>query len=190
MRMEPGEETLPLADIIARRFSSRRFSPEPVAEELIETVLEAARWAPSYGNRQSWRFVVVRDPDNLAAVHEALTRGNAYAKVAPVLIAQCAAPEDAQIVAGKEYYLFDGGLALAQLLLQATALDLHVHPMGGFDEAVVKAALHIPDHVRVLCLIALGHPGRLEDLDERTRERELRPRVRKARDEMRGWERY
>jgi nitroreductase len=180
----PGNGTLPLADIIARRFSSRRFAPDPVAPELVTAVLEAARWAPSYGNRQSWRFVVVRDPAALERVHAALTRGNAYAKVAPVMIALCADPEDGQIVDGKQYYLMDGGLALENLLLQAVALDLHAHPMGGFDETMVRFALSIPEHVRVLCLTALGHPGRLEDLDERSMERELRPRTRKTLDEI------
>jgi hypothetical protein len=56
--------------------------------------------------------------------------------------------------------------------------------MGGFDETMVRFALAIPEHVRVLCLTALGHPGRLEDLDERSMERELRPRTRKTLDEI------
>jgi len=175
-----------VVDIIRQRASSRRFAATPVAPELIETLLEAARWAPSYGNRQPWRFVVVTAPDVLARVHEALTRGNAYARVAPVLLALAADPEDAQIVTGREYYLMDCGLALENLLLQATALGLHAHPMGGFDEEIVRAALDIPESVRVVALVAVGHPGRLEDLDERARERELRPRSRKALDELRA----
>jgi nitroreductase len=180
----------PLADIIARRFSSRRFAPDTLSDDTIETLLEAARWAPSYGNRQPWRFVVAREPAVLGAVHEALTRGNVYAKVAPVIIALCGAPEDGQIVDGKEYYLMDGGLALENLLLQAVELGLHAHPMGGFDENTVRAALSIPDHVRVLALTAIGYPGALEDLDERTRERELRPRNRKEIDEVRAYDRW
>ena len=165
-------------ELIARRWSSRRFASTPVPAAAIDTLIEAARWAPSYGNRQPWRFVVVRDPERLAAVHEALTRGNAYAKAAPVLIAVCGNPEEGQIVAGKQYYLMDAGMALENLLLQAVALDLHAHPMGGFDEAIVRDALGIPEDVRVLALVAVGYPGRIEDLDERTRERELRDRTR------------
>ena len=157
---------------------------------MIETLLEAARWAPSYGNRQSWRFVVVRDSAVLARVHEALTRGNAYAKAAPVLIALCGDPEDGQIVDGKLYYLLDAGLALENLLLQAIGMGLHAHPMGGFDEAIVREALAIPEQVRVLALIAIGWPGRLEDLDERTRERELRERRRLPLDAIRSFDRW
>ena len=175
-------------DLLRRRWSSRRFAPTPVAPEAVESLIEAARWAPSYGNRQPWRFVVVMDPDVLVAVHGALTRGNAYAKAAPVIIAVCANPEDAQIVDGKQYYLMDAGMALENLLLQAVALELHAHPMGGFDETMVRDVLGIPEQVRVLALVAVGHPGRLEDLDERTRERELRERTRKPLDEIRSYD--
>jgi nitroreductase len=184
------DATLPLLDVIARRFSSRAFASTPLSHAVIETLLEAARWAPSYGNRQPSRFVVVRDPEVLRAVHEALTRGNAYAKVAPVLIAVCGNPEDGQIVTGREYYLMDAGLALENLLLQAVTLGLHAHPMGGFDEQVVRDALGVPAQLRVLALVAVGYPGNVADLDERTRERELRPRSRKDLDEIRAYDRW
>jgi nitroreductase len=180
----------PLADIIGRRFSSRRFSPAPLPGDVIETLLEAARWAPSYGNRQPWRFIVARDPAVLEPVRDAFTRGNAYARSAPIIIALCGTPADGQIVDGKEYYLMDAGLALENLLLQAVDLDLHAHPMGGFDEQIVRGALTIPDHVRVLALVAVGYPGALDDLDERTRERELRPRSRRDIDEIRAYDRW
>lgn len=188
--MKPGEETLPLLGAIAERYSSRRFAPTQLDPEIVETLLEAARWAPSYGNRQPARYVVVSRPETLAAVHEALTRGNAYLRAAPVLIAVCGRPEDGQIVEGKEYYLLDAGLGIENLLLQAFAMGLHAHAVGGFDEGVVRAALGIPDDVRVLALVGVGYPGRLEDLDERTRERELRERTRKPREEVRSWERW
>lgn len=177
-----ADERQALHDLLARRWSSRAFAAEPLPDGAVEVLIDAARWAPSYGNRQPWRFVVVQDRERLAAVHEALRRGNAYAKVAPVLIALCANPDDAQIVDGKYYYLLDAGLALENLLLQAVALGLHAHPMGGFDEAMVHTVLGIPAQVRVVALIAVGWPGRLEDLDERTRERELRERTRLPRE--------
>jgi nitroreductase len=176
--------------LIAQRWSSRRFAPDPLSDQEIETLIEAARWAPSYGNRQPWRFVVARADATLAALHAALTRGNAYATVAPVLIALCGNPDNGQIKDGKQYYLMDAGMALENLLLQAVALSLHAHPMGGFDEALVRDVLGTPDQIRVLALIAVGRPGRLEDLDERTRERELRERTRKPHDAIRADERW
>lgn len=180
----------PFHELLSRRWSSRRFAPDPLPDGAVESLIEAARWAPSYGNRQPWRFVIVRNPETLTAVHTALTRGNAYARAAPVLIALCGNPVDGQLVDGKQYYLMDAGMALENLLLEAVALDLHAHPMGGFDEALVRGVLGIPEHVRVLALIAIGRPGRLEDLDERARERELRERIRRPRDEIRSYDRW
>lgn len=188
--MSSSDAPPPIHDLLSRRWSSRRFAPTPLPESVVETLIEAARWAPSYGNRQPWRFVVVMGPTTLAKVHEALTRGNAYAKAAPVLIALCGDPDDGQIVDGKQYYLMDAGMALENLLLQAVALGLHAHPMGGFNESMVRDVLSIPEPVRVLALVAVGWPGKLEDLDERTRERELRERTRQPRDRIRtfdGW---
>jgi nitroreductase len=177
-------------ELLSRRWSSRRFAPTPLPDATIETLIEAARWAPSYGNRQPWRYVVVTDPVVLTSLHAALTRGNAYAKAAPALITLCGNPDDGQIVDGKQYYLLDAGMSLENLLLQAVALGLHAHPMGGFDEAIVRDVLAIPAQVRVLALVAVGWPGRVEDLDERTRERELRERTRKPPDEIRTYNRW
>lgn len=185
-----GGETPPIHDLLARRWSSRRFATTPLSQVQVDSLIEAARWAPSYGNRQPTRYVVVRDPAVLASLHEALTRGNAYAKAAPVLIALCGDPDNGQIVNGKQYYLLDAGLALENLLLQAVAMGLHAHPMGGFDEAVVRSVLGIPEQVRVLALVAVGYFGRFEDLDERSRERELRVRTRQPHDEIRADDRW
>jgi nitroreductase len=165
--------------LIRQRESRRAIDTRPIEREALLAVLEAARWAPSYGNMQPWRFIVVENAAALEGVRAALTPGNAWAKRAPVLIVGAANPADAKIVGDKPYYLFDLGLAVSHLLLQATALGLVAHPMGGWDERLIKQALAIPDEVRVVVVVALGHPGRLEDLDERTREKELRPRTRK-----------
>ncbi|MBI4507280.1 MAG: nitroreductase family protein [Chloroflexi bacterium] len=163
-----------------RRESRRALAARPVECEKLRAMLEAARWAPSYGNMQPWRFVLVQEPAALDAMRPAFTPGNAWAKQAPVLVVGTANPQDAKIVAGKEYYLFDLGLAVQNLLLQAVACGLVAHPMGGWDEQTVKQALGVPDEVRVVVVIALGYPGRLEELDEETRRKEQQPRTRKA----------
>lgn len=182
--------SVPIHDLLAQRRSSRRFASTALTQAEIDSLIEAAHWAPSYGNRQPTRFVVVREPEALASLHEALTRGNAYSRVAPVLIALCGNPDDGQIVDGKQYYLLDAGLALENLLLQAVALGLHAHPMGGFDESTVRSALGIPEDVRVLVLVAVGHFGRMEDLDERSQERESRVRTRLPQDQIRAYDRW
>ena len=124
--MKPGDGTLPLLEPIAERFSSRRFATTSLSPEVVETLLEAARWAPSYGNRQPTRYIVASKPETLAAVHDALTRGNSYLKTAPILIAVCGRPDDGQIVDDKEYYLLDAGLSIENLLLQAFAIAVTV----------------------------------------------------------------
>lgn len=169
-----------LRALIMRRESRRALAPRPVEREKLRAMLEAARWAPSYGNMQPWRFVLVQDPAAMEAMRPAFTPGNAWAKQAPVLVVGTANPQDAKIVAGKEYYLFDLGLAVENLLLQAVAFGLVAHPMGGWNEQTVKQALGIPDEVRVVVVVALGYPGRLEDLDEATRQKEQQPRTRRA----------
>ncbi len=186
--MKSSDAPQPLHDLLSRRWSSRRFAATPLPETTIETLIEAARWAPSYGNRQPWRFIVVTDPRIRAALDTSLTRGNAYSKAAPVLIAVCGDPDDGQIVDRKQYYLMDTGMALENMLLQSAAMDLHAHPMGGFDETLVRDILRIPEQIRVLALVAVGWPGRLEDLDERTRERELRERTRRPVDQIRSYD--
>lgn len=177
-----------LLDVIARRASRYAFAADPLPDDVLETLFEAARWAPSYGNRQPWRFVVARAPHVLAAVQATLTRGNQYARRAPVLVAMAADPNDGQIREGREYYLLDCGMALENLLLQAVALGVQAHPLGGFDEDGVRAALAIPAQVRVLALIALGYPADPATLDEDTRERDARPRRRKPPEEVRAFD--
>lgn len=179
--MSQSIEQSPSSDVVsplAERRSSRAFSPQPLPADTVSALIEAARWAPSYGNRQPWRFVVVQQQDALERLRATLTRGNAYAKAAPLLIAICAHPEDGQIVDGKEYYLLDCGMALENLMLQAIGMGLHAHALGGFSEAGAREALGIPEAVRVVCLVVIGYPGDIADLDERSQEREARPRVR------------
>lgn len=178
------EEVVAIHPLFVRRQSARALDPRPIERDKLGMILEAARWAPSYGNTQPWRFVVVEGAAALADVRAALTEGNVWAKRAPVLVVASAKPEDAKIVDGKTYYLFDLGLTIENLLLQAVELGLVAHPMGGWNEQQIKRALGIPDDVRVVVVVALGYPGRVEDLDEPTREKEQRPRTRKARHEV------
>ncbi len=179
-----------MLDIIQRRESRRAFADTPVPPDVLEILFEAARWAPSCSNNQPWRFVPAVEPEALARVRDGLSRGNAWAKRAPVLVAVAANPADDANLNDRLYYLFDCGLAVENLLLQATACGLACHPMAGFHEDRVKTALGIPDDVRVITLIALGYPGNVEELDEATREKEQTPRTRKALEEIvfpNGW---
>jgi nitroreductase len=89
-----------VARAIATRASRRAFAARPVERAALARLLGAARWAPSSGNRQPWRFIVVgREAASRAAVEAALDPGNAWATTAPVLLVIAARPEDGSRVA-------------------------------------------------------------------------------------------
>lgn len=163
---------------------------QPLDEDTVASLIEAARWAPSSSNNQPWRFVLVSGEAALAGVRAALTRGNSWAKAAPLLVVVTANPEDDTIKDGKPYYLFDCGLAVQNLLLQATAMGLHCRPMVGWNESTVKEALGLPEENRVVVLVAVGYPGDVDDLDEQTRAKEEAPSSRKPLAELVHWDRW
>ncbi len=166
--------------LVAARRSLRAYSSRPVEPEKVERMLEAARWSPSCGNRQSWRFVVVgRDAPTRGAVEEALDAGNAWARRAPVLIVAGAGRRDGAVVESREYYLVDAGTSLMSLIYRGVDQGLLVHPMAGWKEAPLRAALGLPDAFAPMAVVAVGYAGKPEELDEATRRKDERPRVRK-----------
>jgi YbgC/YbaW family acyl-CoA thioester hydrolase len=166
--------------LMTARRSRRAFADRPVEPEKIERMLEASRWSPSCANRQPWRFVLVEKGNpRRPALEDALDPGNAWAKKAPVLIVSGARKEDASIVESREYYLHDTGLATMSLLYRGVDQGLLVHPMAGWKEAPLKAALSMPEEFRPIAVVAVGYPGKLEELDEETRKKDERPRARK-----------
>ncbi len=150
------EELTPTERTIRLRRSVRRYRPDPVPRELIERVMDAARWAPSAVNMQPWQFVVLTDPER----RRALAKSTGIAGVvlqshvaeAPVLIALCGDERRSS------WYIHDCCLASQNLMLAATALGLGTCWIGLFDEAKVWQALGLPEGMRVVGLITLGYP--------------------------------
>ena len=158
-------------------------SGREIETEKIERILEAAMLAPSARNNQPWRFVVVQGRqavENL--VDNAFGENNLMVREADAIIVVCARPMDDVIVDAKEYYLFDCGSAVENMLLTATDLGLVTHLILRFNEAAVKEILNIPDDVHVVITTPLAYP--LEgSYDEAARDR-LSQRTRKAYDEV------
>lgn len=172
------------------RHSGRAYSEKPVSNEDIKSILEAGRWAPSCSNTQAWNFIVLKDEDELKKGHEHLSRGNAWGKVAPVMVI-VAAKEDAGCPShGLPYFMMDVGLAVQNMLLQAVHIGLMGHPTAGWNEDELKASLGIPDEYRIVTVVFFGHRADLDSLDEETREKETTRTSRRPFDDIVHWNKW
>ena len=174
-----AQTSVPVHPPIAQRWSPRAFDPQhEVDKEQVTALLEAARWAASWGGRQPVRFVVgIRGDDSYEALAGLLSRGNAYAKAAGALILICADEGDDADTA--RYSAVDAGAAEAHLIIEAVSRGLIAHPMAGFDADGARAAFAIPDQVRPLMVIAIGALADYATVDPEVAERDHKPRSRR-----------
>jgi nitroreductase len=149
-------------DVVASRKSVHSYADREVEEEKLAKVLEAARLAPSWANRQCCRYVVIKDK---AKIEELSDGRKTWLKQAPVVLAACADPKDSGARNGMDYYLVDVGISMQQLVLAATDLGLGTCWIGMFDEAKVKKLLEVPENVRVVALTPLGYPAEKEGFE-------------------------
>ncbi len=149
-----------VADAIRTRRALRVLSDRLIGKEAVGSLVEAARLAPSCFNNQPWRLVFVQGEPALSAVKDALPSGNNWATRAPLIIAVAARrDDDCKLSDGRDYFLFDCGLSVSQLILRAVELDLIAHPIAGYDPEAVKEALGIPEDHVVIALIVCAHQG-------------------------------
>lgn len=177
----PAPVDHPIHEVIANRWSSRAVDPDrPVDRATLLRLLEAARWAPSSGNAQPWRFIVFDGtvPDARTTARGCLNPGNAWALRAPVLLLVTTSTLWPGSDERNPTASHDTGLAVMALLLQGVSERLVVHPMSGFDHDTARRAFALPEDVLTPAMIAVGWPGDPALLDERTRARETRPRTR------------
>ena len=146
-----------LAPEITSRRSVTTWKPDKLDSKTWTLLLEAARRAPSSWNNQPARYVVVDAKASLQRVYQGLHRANYWAEKAPALLIQVARPADDDVVGSQPYYLFDCGLAMMSLLLQAQRLDIDSHMMIGFDEEEVRQAISLPPDYRIVVIVALGY---------------------------------
>ncbi len=147
--------------VINQRYSCRSFLADEVEEEKILKALEASRLAPSWQNRQPWRFIIVRDKEKIkriAAFRPLRLNINIFLKEAPVIVLLCGNPKDSGTRAGLSYFLVDCAIAMEHFVLAATAQGLGTCWIGAFDEEYIKEILNIPKGVRVIALTPLGYP--------------------------------
>ena len=158
-----------------KRWSPRAMDGQPLTEEELMRLFEAGRWAPSCANWQPWRFIYGRaGTEAFQRLYGLLAEGNqpwcARAGALVVVISKKTNPD------GKPYttHSYDTGTAWMSIALQASLSGLVAHGMAGFDYARARTELGVPDDYDVEAMMALGHPGKLEDLPERYRAREVK----------------
>lgn len=176
-----AETEHPIHELIAERWSPRAFAQREVEPAKLASLFEAARWAPSCFNAQPWRFLVASRADaaGFERLAACLVEGNAWAREAPVLSLAVARVSFEHNEKPNKHAWHDVGLAMGCLVLQAQALGLASHQMGGFDAARAKLELGIPDGFEAIAMCALGYAGSADLLPAALAERERAPRERK-----------
>jgi nitroreductase len=173
----------PILDLLKHRWSPRVFSDRMVEPEKLQSLFEAARWAPSSFNEQPWSFVVATKDQ--AEEHARLLgclveKNQQWARTAPVLMVSVAKLNFDHSGKPNRHAFHDVGLAVGSLLVQATAMDLFVHQMAGFSPEKVAEIYNIPPEFEPVAAIAIGYGAEAEDLPEPSRQSESTPRSRKT----------
>jgi nitroreductase len=170
-------------DVIRIRTSVRQFSDKSIQDDKITYVLECARIAPSWENKQCWRFIVVKNKETIEQIAKTSII-NRWLKTAPVLIVACADPTESGTKNSIEYFTVDVAIALEQLILAATDLGLCTCWIAGFNEEKIKELLEIPKRIRVVALTPLGYPKEKKGINERITQVLLKAKKRKTLDEI------
>lgn len=186
----PAETSVPIHPALANRWSPRVFDPDAVVtREQLAALLEAARWAATWGNRQPVRFVVgLRGDATFAKLAGTLKRGNSYAHAASALVLVCADEGPDETTA--RYAAVDAGAAIANLSVEAVVRGLVVHPMAGFDASSAGGTFDVPTGVRPLAVVAVGVLGDYAAAPADLVERDSRPRARQPLEQVAFAERW
>lgn len=149
---------------IQERRSIRQYTGDTVPQEKLNKLLEAARAAPSWANKQCWRYIVVRDKAKKEQIFSALPEKNPASKSvtqAPITIVLCADPSESGKAGKKEYYLLDAGISMQQLMLAAHAEGLGTCWIAWIeDEHEIRKTCNIPDELEIVALTPLGFPAK------------------------------
>lgn len=169
--------------VFLNRWSPRSFKSDQVPNEVLFSLFEAARWAPSGSNEQPWRFILARTQEDRERFYPFIAEGNrVWCEKAPVLVLIVSKTINSRGTASPSH-AFDAGAAWGYLALEATRQGLVTHAMGGFDREKARAALGIPEGYEPHAVIAIGYQGEKEELPEALQERE-KPSGRRELSEM------
>ncbi|NTW24734.1 MAG: nitroreductase family protein [Lentimicrobium sp.] len=179
MNIKTASNDYPINDLLRQRWSPRAFNGQGVEKAKLLSIFEAARWSPSASNLQPWRFIVgIKGDKTYEKIVSTLVEFNQlWATTAPVLLLAITKSTnnrgDKNISAA-----YDLGQAVAHLTFQASAEELFVHQMGGFDKAKTSVLFEIPEDFIVETAIAIGYMGNPDILPENLKKMEISPRER------------
>lgn len=166
--MEKPAQTLhPVHDLIRRRWSPRAFSSQSVPSDVLWSLLEAARWAPSCYGEEPWRYIVAtkENPEEFQKMLSGLVENNqTWSKGAPVLMIGITKKTYTRTGKPNEHCRHDLGQASAQLTLEAVSRGLFVHQMGGILPEKIRETYAVPEDFDILTAVAIGYPGDAEAL--------------------------
>lgn len=177
----------PVLDLLNKRRATRAIKTVPLPIGFLEDLAEAARMTPSCVNKQPWRFLFCESSEARAKANEALTGGNvAWAPRAPLIIIGYANREDdCQIPDGRDYYQFDLGMSVMNIMLCATAMGLVARPMAGFKPEVLKEKFEFAEGDEPFVMLAVGYPAADDShVPEKYKGIEEKPRERKTMEEI------
>jgi nitroreductase len=179
---KPASNDFPVHELIRERWSPRAFADKPVPPNVLRSIFEAARWAPSSNNEQPWAYLVAsrEDQESFEKMLSVLVEFNAnWAKTAPVLALAVVELAFAKNNAPNRNAHYDTGAATALLSVEATAHGLAVHQMAGFDPDKARQVFGIPAVWEAIAALAIGYAGDPASLPQPLKEREMAPRTRK-----------
>lgn len=179
---KPAQTDHPIHELLRRRWSPRAFSDRRVEPDVLTSLLEAARWAPSSNNEQPWHVLLATqdNPGEFQRLLGCLKEGNIrWVKLAPVLMITVTRLMFEEDGSPNRHAFHDIGLAVANLTVEAVSRGLFVHQMAGLFPDKVKQTYGVPDGFEAVTAVALGYPGDPARLPEDLARRELAERSRK-----------
>ena len=169
-----------LNSLLKNRWSPRAFDDRPIEKEKLQSMLEAARWAPSASNIQPWVFFVgLKGDETYKKIFDTLVEFNQmWAVNAPVLILNCGKTtikdDDSNGV-----WQYDLGQAVAHMSIEAMDEGIYMHQMSGFDPLKASKLFNLPKHIQAVSVAAAGYMGDPAILHPRMQKSEIAPRERK-----------
>jgi len=153
--------------VLKGRRSVRNYQNQVVPEEVLNLILEAVQWSPSWANTQCWEVVVVKDPEIKRRLQETLSQGNPATRAlveAPVVLVLCGKQGVSGFYKGQvttklgDWFMYDLGLATQSLCLAAWNLGLGTVVVGRFDHNLAAAVLGVPEGYELVAMLPLGYP--------------------------------